>query len=307
MPDTPEGTSAVVPPMTVNDLAAAFKMDREGPSDTPPTTETPAEQEAPVETETPADTPLKWTLDGEEFDEGTLREWKKSGLRQSDYTTKTTALAEERKQWEKERALQLEAHTSKLSQLDEALAAFDAEPDFNALMKEYENDPQGLAQRMSDLHRIKAYRQHLKAEKEKAQAELSQKREAELKALAEKAQERVFELLPEWKDEAKRKAEWEGIQRRVLAPLGLKSEEVIAVARPELFAILYEASEYRRLKDAPKPADVKPDPKLKPGSPKAPVVNSALQDAEKAFKKSGKEKDLAAVFRAERLAQANRS
>lgn len=86
-------------------LIATTEDGQEGtPTDTISTTET-VQESTPVETpveNTPVEdnTPImdKYSIDGEEYSIDDIREWKKSGLRQSDYTRKTQELAKQRKE-----------------------------------------------------------------------------------------------------------------------------------------------------------------------------------------------------------------
>lgn len=56
------------------------------------------EQTTTTPTETTPEVPSKYNIDGEEYDLDTIREWRKSGLRQSDYTKKTQEIAKQRKE-----------------------------------------------------------------------------------------------------------------------------------------------------------------------------------------------------------------
>lgn len=66
---------------------------------TEPTQETTTVETTP-QVDTPQDNQIvdKYNIDGEEYSIDDIREWKKSGLRQSDYTRKTQELAKQRKE-----------------------------------------------------------------------------------------------------------------------------------------------------------------------------------------------------------------
>ena len=264
---TPDAAEA----STESAVANLFASLRKGPvaTDTPPeATEDVAPEEVTESDDTPevetpeaaaptAAQPFKLVLDGEDVDEAKVREWKQGHLRQDDYTRKTMALAEDRKKFEAETVPLKDQLVTQLTALKEALrASTPQEPNWDDHRKAVSPE-QFLAdfamwqQRQNDLKRVEAAEQAAKAEQQerwgRAQA-----------AQAEQAAARVFELLPEWKAEDKRQTQWKAIEDRILTPLGVKPEDVLSAARPELFAVLWKAAEYERLT-----AEAKTPPKVK--------------------------------------------
>lgn len=69
--------------------------------------------------------PSKYNIDGEEFTLDEIREWRKSGLRQADYTRKTQEVAKQRK--EAEEALEIYNYLMSNQELVQKLIDFDTE------------------------------------------------------------------------------------------------------------------------------------------------------------------------------------
>jgi hypothetical protein len=118
-------------------------------------------------------------LDDKEVALSEIREWRDKGLRQSDYTKKTTALAEERKEFEAERSSSLE----NIAQATDWVALKDEDPDRYIELKEKSID------RKEALDKIRA---------ERLQAD-----EPGDPALIEAERQKLWEANPDWLDDGK--------------------------------------------------------------------------------------------------------
>ena len=107
-----------------------------------PEVNTQVETTAPETTntvETNQDVPSKFTIDGEEVDLDTIREWKRSGLRQSDYTRKTQELAKQRK--EAQEALEVYNYLMSNQELVQKLVEIDVNNPLQANKAKEKLDP----------------------------------------------------------------------------------------------------------------------------------------------------------------------
>lgn len=263
------------------------------------------EQEPDTTDEAPVEVPskLKVKLDDEEVDEDTLREWKKGYSRQSDYTRKTQAHSEEVKAFQAERLTFNETKAAQLKQLEEAIQAVTPqEPDWAKARAEMTAD-QYLALRADwDAHHQQM--QKLQAERAKVDSEVQAERSRKAAEQAERNVARVMELLPDWKDEGKRQAQFGDIKKHVLEPLGIPETEVLGAGRPELFRILHEAAEYRKLqatKNLPAVKQAVASKPLTPGhTPSDKPKASAAQTAARKLAQTGRDEDFQAFLKAYR-------
>lgn len=258
-----------------------------------------------VETEATEEAPaakLKFKLDDEEFDEDTLREWKKSGLRQSDYTRKTTEHSEVVKSFESEKATFNETKAAQLKQLEDAIKAVTPqEPDWQKARQEMTADQYLQLRADWDAHHQQM--KVLRDERAKVEADVQAEQGKKASARAEQNVARVMELLPDWKDEGKRQAQFADIKRLVLDPLGVPEGEVLGAGRPELFRILHEAAEYRKLvqtKNLPPVKQAVASKVITPGTPNAKPKATAVETAARRLAQTGSEKDMAALFKSYR-------
>lgn len=232
-------------------------------------------------------------VDGEEV-EVTLDELLSGYSRTRDYTQKTQAVAEERKQVE---SLKSEAQQARdrylagLQQLEQALAP--DEPDWDKLREDL--SPDQFAARWADHQRRVQDLQKLQQHRVQEQRE----REQEILSQEQKA---LVEAVPEWKD-GEVKQEELGELHSYAKNLGYSDEELSQVYDHRVLLMLRDAKRYRDLKakgtEATK-GKKKTSKTLKPGARKktSPKAKSRKQ-AERAMKRlesSGRPEDAAAVF-----------
>lgn len=208
--DPDDGTPALDDP----DGTAQDDDDQAGESD-----------EAEAEAEADADPVFTVEIDGKDA-EVPASELIKGYQRQSDYTRKTTELAEYRKglDAEHQRLSQAfegasQAATQRGEQFDALLGALQdliAPPDFDAIEKAHGFEASARAERnfrkaMEKLEAAKAQRQKLaaeaKADADKLAKEQAEKAQAEAKEAAKQSLSRIDEVIPEWRDRKRLRAD----------------------------------------------------------------------------------------------------
>lgn len=226
--------------------------------------------------------------DGDTEEEPTPEEREKGYLRDKDYREKTTALANERKQLEAERARLADlarTRDTRLSQADQAikLAASALRYDFqqvdwNALAQsdpaEYVRKQHEFSQRNAQIN--EAY-QRLQTEQQEKDREEQASR---VRRLGE--QERaLIDAIPEWKDATKRAAETAEI-RAFAHKLGATDEaleQISTEGEAWMVQVLRDAMLFRRVKaQLPKP---KPTPLAPPPPPVVKTKAPAAKDPER--------------------------
>jgi len=263
-------------------------------------TEEEIEEETEVEEEAPVYT-VK--VDGEEFEVG-LEELKSGYQRQSDYTRKSQALAEERKQneaiqeerikLEHERQMyanglqQLKQHQqtnlNKFSNID--WASLKEEDPYDYMIKKDEfRDAQEKVR--NTVHQQKVVRQQQTQAATQARATFVQEQYAKL-----------IEELPEWV--SKESTVKEDI-RKFAINSGYAPEEVDQLADHRSVLILKKAMEFDKLtnKVKPKKKAVKKVPKVQKsgrGKVKSEAANDKAKKKRARLRKSGKQDDAASVF-----------
>jgi hypothetical protein len=221
--DTPETESSE---LDMNSAAAAFGalLDPEPPKEEEATkvdTEVDPPKEDPEaeanEVEEGADAPITITVDGKQITltPEQIAEAYKSGLRQSDYTQKTMAAAEERKAAEAERSKAQQERVTYAQNLQKMQAQLEgalqqqAKIDWDALIET--NPVEALRQQ-----HLQSQRQAALQENAREQARLTEQFQAEqakaLQTHLATQQQQLLAKLPEWKDEAKAKSERDALK-----------------------------------------------------------------------------------------------
>ena len=251
--------------------------------------------------EEPQQTPkYRVKVDNEEL-EVDVDELIKGYSRTSDYTKKTQALAEQRKQIEAERAKVVEAarlrdqYAQRLQVIEQMLTQ---SPQEN-LAELKETDPIGYAVKMAEQvereKQLAAVRQERAQLAQRQQYEQQERLKAHLSQEAQKLQSAIPEMADEVKGEVVRK-EIKDFARSI----GFSEQELAQVYDHRAVLTLYKAMQYDKLQKS-KPATAKrvaEAPKtLRPGPAQQ---SSPDQDAVKKLKgqlrKSGKQRDAAKLF-----------
>jgi hypothetical protein len=233
------------------------------------------ESEGAEEPAAPAKQPPKHKvkIDGQDA-EVTLEEALAGYSRTQDYTRKTQTLAEEKKTFLAEQTAIRAArqqYTEKLTQLDAALAALTQEPDWDKLRTE---DPNVFAQTHAawqiNQQKINALRAEHAREAQALQTEQAEAFHQHL--LAEQA--KLFEAVPEWKDEAVSKKERAALltygQER-----GFSADEIGQVADHRALVILRKAMLYDQAQADAAKAKPKAQEKIDAVKTAAPGPSSA--------------------------------
>ena len=242
-------------------------------------------------------------VDGEEYDVN-LDELKSGYQRQADYTRKSQALAEKRKEnqvIETERARLYEErqlYANGLQMLQEQqqakLSEFN-EVDWNTLKEEdpyaymlKKDEYRDAQDRLSNAEQQQQIVQHQQAEQAgQARAHFVQDQYAKL-----------IEALPEWAD---KKSSVKSDVRKYAQDVGFLPEEIEQLADHRSVLILKKAMEFDKITDkvAPKKKKVKKVPKVQKsgrGKVKSEAANEAAKKKRTRLRKSGHQDDAASIF-----------
>ena len=301
-----EETKATVDEEVVEDTEEAEEVEEEAPEEEGQAEEeTEEEVEEEEETEIVAEEDLKYTIkvDGEELEVG-IEELKNGYQRQADYTRKSQALAEQRKETEaiqserqrleQERqmyanGLQMlqEQQSSKLQEFESIdWTALKADDPYQYMLKKDEyRDAQEKVQNVQQQQML--IQQEQAEEAQKARAHFVQQEYA-----------RLVEALPEWNDqESTIKKDVQEYARSV----GFLPEEINQLADHRSVLVIKKAMEYDKLttKVAPKKKAVKKVPKVQKsgrGNSKEDTAAEAVKQKRARLRKSGKQDDAASIF-----------
>lgn len=238
--------------------------------------------------EAPADDAVvKWhAADGSDI-EVPISELKASYLRHSDYTQKTQALAEERKQAEAavaqqfQQALQLTRDHAKLLSLQEDLSVYQ-KADWNAL---YAQDPNEAGRLQAQWRQTEAQARELAAGLQSAALQSSQAQAQRLQQATQQAMEALQREIPGFGAETIKAA------RETALAHGFSEAELAGITDARTFKVLHEAAQWRALQ-AKKPAVQN---KVAAAPPKATKPGSATQPStrkEVAFKQMQSKRDV---------------
>ena len=290
---------------TLDGLAAALDTD-EGQAQAPEAEDTQAaeqdesdhEAEAPEGEEAAAedagqanapadDVVVKWTTSSGDEIEAPLAELKSGYLRQQDYTHKTQALAEERKQAEAavaqqfQQAQQLTRDHAKLLSLQEDLSVYQ-KADWNAL---YAQDPNEAGRLQAQWRQTEAQARELAAGLQSAALQSSQAQAQRLQQATQQAMEALQREIPGFGAETIKAA------RETALAHGFSEAELAGITDARTFKVLHEAAQWRALQ-AKKPAVQN---KVAAAPPKATKPGSATQPStrkEVAFKQMQSKRDV---------------
>jgi hypothetical protein len=237
-------------------------------------------------------------IDGKE-EQVPLKEAIAGYQRQADYSRKTGALSEQRKQLEQE-ASQVMVERQQYAQLLQALQsqlqeAVQQQPDWEKL---YAEDP------LEYVHQKELYRENNErlqaaaAEHQRVSALMQQQQVAQLRDMVQKGREKLTETIPAWKDQKV----WESDRvklREYGQKLGYSEDELSQVYDPRAVIAVYKAMKYDQIM-AKRPTPVAqngPRP-LRAGSPQtAPARrHSEVTKAKQRLAQTGHVRDAAKLF-----------
>jgi hypothetical protein len=306
--DTPSSESA----LTVDGAAAAWADIIDPPAAAEPAVDTeidPPKKEAepeatPNAAEEGDDAPITVEVDGKQvtLTKAQVADAYKNGLRQSDYTQKTMAVAEARKAAEaetskaqQERMAYAQNLTKMAAQLEGALQQ-QAQIDWNALL---ESDPvEFLKQQHLSNQRQAALQKNQQEQQTLAQQFQAEQAKAHQDNLSTQQQE-LLAKLPEWKDEAKAKSERDALKTYLKtqgyddgAINGISDHKAVILSRK---AMLYDQM-MSKAQAAAKRVSALPTKVERPGVASDRSAPDGRTAAMQRLHKSGSVEDAAAVF-----------
>lgn len=314
---TTQDTGSAAPLSTVDRIAAALESLEDTPADdelvapeaeeeSAPEAEEEfsAEDEAPADEEAPApepDVPVAITLkDGTVL---TPDEVEKGYLRQSDYTRKTQALAEQRKAAEadyeavrSERAL----YAEQLGRLTEVLTG-QAPQEPPAELRH--SDPAEWTARRQEVIAYELQLAKVAGERQRVQEQMARDAETRHAQYLATERDRLFEAFPEWATNREKAQQDMNALRATGAEYGFSDAELDSVADHRAIRLLHDAMQYRKsqaAKAAVQPRIAKA-PVLKPGTTGRVVQEGSqykkvVSQAQRSGKRSDAEKALAEIF-----------
>ena len=238
---------------------------------------------------------------GEEL-EVSLDELLNGYSRTADYQKKTQSLAEQRKAVEAERgkiaetAKVRDTYAQRLQVIEQMLQQQSGTEDLTQLR---ENDPIGYALAVADRSEKEKQLNAIRAERQRVEQEQAQQQSQVLQSHVQQEQQKLVELIPEFKDEAKA----EVIRRdiRVYAKsIGFSDQELSQVYDSRAVTALYKSMMYDKLVAGKSGTlkKVQSAPKtLRPGTsnPKSSDQEAQKKDFER-LRQSGNKKDAAKLF-----------
>ena len=298
MDTTPNGSG----PLDVNGAANAFlgmmeAEEGEQPTPEPQQPEPHGEQETEQAEETPR---YRVKAAGEER-EVTIDELIKSYQLGTDYTSKTQALAEQRKAIEAEKAAVEQAkhlrdqYSQRLELIEKVLAEQNKAEDFESLK---ETDPIGYAVKVAEQSQNEKRLQAVQAERQRLAQQQQSEHQSRLQEIIASESEKLAQSIPEWNTE-----KGEEVRRDIRTyakGLGYSDQELSAVYDSRAVTTLWKAAQYDKLVSG-KPEVTKKvaeAPKmLKPGTAKVSNPDAdALKTERNKLRRTGKTRDAASIF-----------
>jgi len=279
--------------------------------DVEPVVEDPVETEAQAEevdeesvsANTPdedVEEPGVYLIDDEEVTLEQIQEWKKGTLRESDYTVKTQAVAEQRKSYEAKEA-KLSAKEEKfnalITDLEQSIGDQESKIDWDELA---DDDPSQYLKEKAKIEKKQASLIKAKESKQKA--------EDDKQALYVSEQQQLLPtLMPHWVD-SNGATDAMSAELKVigdyLSSQGFSDQEMNKIVDAKLWPIYADAAKFRALKDA-KPETAKKLKKahkvIKPTKAGQRPQNTGVHDdAAKRLRKSGNDADGMAYLKSKR-------
>jgi hypothetical protein len=298
MDTTPNGSG----PLSVDGAANAIlgmMGPEEGEEPTPEVQqeETPVEQEEQPVEETPR---YRVKAAGEER-EVTLDELIKSYQLGTDYTSKTQALAEQRKAIEAEKSAVEQAkqlrdqYSQRLELIEKVLSEQNKAEDFESLK---ETDPIGYAVKVAEQSQNEKRLLAVQAERQRLAQQQQSEHQAKLQEIIAAESEKLAQAIPDWNTE-----KGEEVRRDIRTyakGLGYSDQELSAVYDSRAVQTLWKAAQYDKLvSNKPEVTKkVSEAPKMmKPGTAKISNPDAdALKTDRNRLRKTGKARDAATIF-----------
>ena len=256
------------------------------------------EEQNEVEDVVEQPTSYKVKIDGEEV-EVTLDELQSGYSRQQDYTRKTQELAQQRKfieQQQQELAQRDAIYAQLLPRLEAQLSADLAnEPDWNKL---YEDDPVGYVREKQLWDEKKDKLKATQAEHQRLQQEAFAQQQQQLAQFVEYGQQKLVEIIPEWKNPEIAQKEKLAIREYAINTLGYTPQETDQIYDYRALLGLRNAWLNNKTVEATKkkPTEKAPARVARPGAVTKVKSVAPAKRAKQRLAKTGKTSDAAKVF-----------
>jgi hypothetical protein len=299
-----EVTDAPVDETEVEETEEAEEVEEEAPEEGQAEEETKEEVEE-EEFDVVAEEDLKYTIkvDGQEL-EVDIAELKNGYQRQADYTRKSQALAEQRKETENiqsermqlEQERQMYANGLQMLQEQQSAKLNDfSSVDWETLKQE---DPYQYMIKKDELRDAQEKVQNVAQQQQHIQQEQMQQQQAAKSEFVRTEYARLIEALPEWEDTS---STIKKDIRDYASTIGFRPEEIDQLADHRSVLVIKKAMEFDKLtkKVAPKKKAVKKVPKVQKsgrGNSKEDAATEAINKKRARLQKSGKQNDAASVF-----------
>lgn len=254
-----------------------------------------------VEEEEEVEQPDIYTVkvDGEEY-EVTQDELLNGYQRQQAYTKRSQELAEQRKAFEAEAqqvAQMRNAYAQQLEQLSQYNQQIlgDAEPDWDALAKEYSAEELFLYKTKLDQQKEQA--RQVEAEKQALAQQQAQEQQAQMQQHLAKQREEMLDRIPQWRDEDVRTSEREQVIKYAQQSVGFSPQEIANASDARAIELLYKAWQWDNLqskKPAAKKKASKAPKMAKAGQPKT-KAQVASRQKQKSLKRLNNERSIDAA------------
>lgn len=247
------------------------------------------DEEGEVEEQQPEVRVFKVKVDGEEV-EVPEDELLRGYSRTQDYTRKTQALAEQRKQAEQEYEAVRAERAQYAQLLDRLSSKLEAEPEVDESLQY--TDPIAYAQQLSAYMQAQQQKQVIAQEQQRLSALEQQAQQQRMQKYLAEQSEALTTLIPDWVDPEVAKVEKVKV-REAAKQYGYSDEELAQLYDARAVALMRDAMKYREL--VAKRQEIKPkaDPVVK-SRPKA--VTSDVSRAKQRLAKTGSVNDAAAIF-----------
>ena len=301
-----EETEATVDEEVVEDTEEAEEVEEEAPEEEEGQAEEETEEEVEEEEfDVVAEEDLKYTIkvDGEELEVG-IEELKNGYQRQADYTRKSQALAEQRKETE---AIQSERQRLEQERQMYANGLQMLQEQQNSKLQEFEGinweelkseDPYQFMLKNDEYRDAQEKVQNVQQQQILIQQERAEEAQKARAHFVQQEYNRLVEALPEWKD--KNSTVKKDVQEYAKS-VGFLPEEINQLADHRSVLVIKKAMEYDKLttKVAPKKKAVKKVPKVQKsgrGNSKEDSAAEAIKKKRARLQKSGKQDDAASIF-----------
>lgn len=219
-------------------------------------------------------------------------------LRQADYTRKTQALAEERKQFgseltqaKEEREIYAQLLPAMVQQLQ---ATMPAAPDPSLI----DTDPARYLKERDAYERKLGDLQAAQSEQARMQQQSQEEKAREIQAFVQMNAQKLPELVPEWREAKNYERDRPKVRNHLLS-LGFSDEEINQAYDARLVRLAYGDMRWTELKNSKPRADAPLEKAIKTSPPPAKPQSSktkAYVEAKKRLRQTGSIRDAAAVF-----------